>query len=273
MQGSGLTEIIPLMYTSATWGQYPVFSHPESPQGSLWGVAEVWCLLDGRYSLFPEFPSGLTSSLVVDAVLITIISFVYWCGRQYSISQYFFFFLQESCFSHLFLPSASSLDPAHPLGRTPQEGRRRQWLLGLHFGEFRWAHFSLRPLPCSLLLKCRWASPQKTELLTSLNVGCFPQSESEVAQLCPTLCNPVDCSPPGSSLHGILQARILEWVAIFFSRGSSRPRDPTWVSRIAGRHFNLWATREACFPQNPLSVFLCFVLSCQFPIQLAALAC
>ena len=56
---------------------------------------------------------------------------------------------------------------------------------------------------------------------------------------------PVDCSPPSSSAHGILQARILEWVAISFSRGSSRPRDRTQVSHIAGRHFNLCATREA----------------------------
>ena len=68
---------------------------------------------------------------------------------------------------------------------------------------------------------------------------------SEVAQLCPTLCDPVDCSLPGSSIHGILQARILEWAAISLSRGSSRPRDRTRVSRIAGRHFNFWATREA----------------------------
>ena len=45
--------------------------------------------------------------------------------------------------------------------------------------------------------------------------------ESEVAQLCPTLCNPMDCSPPGSSIHGIFQARVLEWAAIPFSRGSS----------------------------------------------------
>ena len=51
------------------------------------------------------------------------------------------------------------------------------------------------------------------------------ESESEVAQLCPTLCDPVDCSLPGSSVHGILQARVLEWVAISFSRGSSLPRD------------------------------------------------
>ena len=46
-----------------------------------------------------------------------------------------------------------------------------------------------------------------------------------VAQLCPTLCDPMDCSPPGSSVHGISQERILEWVAISSSRGSSQPRD------------------------------------------------
>ena len=66
-----------------------------------------------------------------------------------------------------------------------------------------------------------------------------------VTQLCPTLCDPMDCSPPGSSVHGILQARILEWVAIPFSRGSSWPRDQTPVSYIAGRFFTIWATREA----------------------------
>ena len=65
------------------------------------------------------------------------------------------------------------------------------------------------------------------------------ESESEVTQSCPTLCDLEDCSPPGSSIHGILQARILEWVAISFSKESSRPRDRTQVSCIAGRHFNL----------------------------------
>ena len=59
------------------------------------------------------------------------------------------------------------------------------------------------------------------------------------------LCNPMDCSPSGSSVHGILQARILEWVAISFSRGFSQPKDRTQISRIAGRRFNLWATKEA----------------------------
>ena len=53
---------------------------------------------------------------------------------------------------------------------------------------------------------------------------------------CPTLCDPVDCCLPGSSIHGILQAIILEWVAISFSRGSSLHRDQTQVSRFAGIH-------------------------------------
>ena len=61
----------------------------------------------------------------------------------------------------------------------------------------------------------------------------------KVAQLCLTLCDPMDC------IHGILQARILEWVAFSFSEGSSQPRDQTQVSHIAGRFFTSWATREA----------------------------
>ena len=58
-----------------------------------------------------------------------------------------------------------------------------------------------------------------------------------------TLCDPMDCSPPGSSVHGIPQSRLLEWVAISFSKGSSQPRDQTWVSCIAGIFFTIWATR------------------------------
>ena len=69
--------------------------------------------------------------------------------------------------------------------------------------------------------------------------------DMKVAQLCPTLCDPMDCSPPGSSVHAILQAKILERVAIAFPRGSFPPRDWTWVSCIAGRFFTVWATREA----------------------------
>ena len=76
--------------------------------------------------------------------------------------------------------------------------------------------------------------------LTSLCCYCYL-----VTQSCPTLCDPMDCSPPGSSVHGISQARILEWVAISSSRGSSWPRDQTYVSCIGRQILYLWTTREA----------------------------
>ena len=80
----------------------------------------------------------------------------------------------------------------------------------------------------------------------------------EVAQSCLTLCDPMDCSLPGSFLHGIFQARVLEWVAISFSRRSSQPRDWTRVSHIVGKRFTIWATRQVILPfkrskQNVLS--------------------
>ena len=72
-----------------------------------------------------------------------------------------------------------------------------------------------------------------------------------VTQLCLSLCDPMDCSLPGSlCVHGILQARILEWIVISFSSGSSRPRDWTWVSCIAGSFFIIWAMKEALILAN-----------------------
>ena len=76
-----------------------------------------------------------------------------------------------------------------------------------------------------------------------------------VTQSCPNLCSLMDCSPSGSSVHGILPTRIPEWVAISFPRGSSRPKDRDQVSCIANRFFINGATREAPFythivPQN-----------------------
>jgi len=62
---------------------------------------------------------------------------------------------------------------------------------------------------------------------------------SEVAQLCPTLFDPMDCSLPGFSVRGIFQAIVLEWIALSFSRGSSRPRDQTQVSHIVDRCFTV----------------------------------
>ena len=81
-------------------------------------------------------------------------------------------------------------------------------------------------------------------------------SESEVAQSRVTLCDPMDCSLPGSSICGIFQARIVEWVAISFSRRSSWPRDWTWFSCIASRLFTVWAT--TVFEGLSLMIFLSF---------------
>ena len=68
----------------------------------------------------------------------------------------------------------------------------------------------------------------------------------------------MDCSLPSSSAHAIFQARILEWVAIPFSRGSFQPRDWTWVSCIAGRFFTVWTTRRASW--RTLELAKCHVL-------------
>ena len=77
----------------------------------------------------------------------------------------------------------------------------------------------------------------------------------------------MDCSPPGSSVHWILQGRILEWVAIPFSRGSSQTRDGTQVSHIAGRFFTIWATREAQFYQLKQSNSLLLHKNFPFPSE------
>ena len=93
----------------------------------------------------------------------------------------------------------------------------------------------------SSLLQCPLTSssyPNHSQILHEAFYDCFiPQVK--VAQSCPTLCDPLDYTA-----HGILQARILEWVAVPFSRGSSQPRNRTQVSCIAGRFFTSWATRE-----------------------------
>ena len=76
------------------------------------------------------------------------------------------------------------------------------------------------------------------------------------AKSCLTLCDPVDCSPPGSSVRGIFQARVLEWVALPFCSGSSQPRDQTQVSCIAGRFFTIWATGE--IPLDLIGIIRCY---------------
>ena len=79
----------------------------------------------------------------------------------------------------------------------------------------------------------------------SMNISSHSHCRQQSVCVCvsryvmPNSYGPMDCSPPGSSFHGILQARLLEWVAIPFSRGSSRPKDRTWVSCIADRFFTI----------------------------------
>ena len=82
-----------------------------------------------------------------------------------------------------------------------------------------------------------------------------------VAQSCPTLCDPMDCSPPGSSVHGILQAGTLEWVAISSYRKSSQPRDGICIPDTAGGFFT---TELPGTPPRCLLLFLC-ILYCAFP--------
>ena len=99
---------------------------------------------------------------------------------------------------------------------------------------------------------------------------CVAYMKVSVTQSCLTLWDPMDCSPPGS-VHGISQARILEWVAISFSRGSCQSRDRTQVSYTAGRFFTVWATRKtptymrglinACWNKTPLKLHLRILLS------------
>ena len=88
----------------------------------------------------------------------------------------------------------------------------------------------------SLLTTDPWASALDTGFSKLIEHVCL------VTQSCLTSCDPIDCSPPGSSVHGTLQARILGWVVISFSRGSSQPRKWNLVSRTAGRFFTNWAT-------------------------------
>ena len=106
-----------------------------------------------------------------------------------------------------------------------------------------WCLVCLGQCPCALeefTVYCCWVESTIFKFpLSWINICLVPQ-------LCPTLCNPRDDSLPGSSVHGILQARILEWVAIPFSRGSSQIRDGTWVSCTAGRFLTIWATIQGC---------------------------
>ena len=124
--------------------------------------------------------------------------------------------------------------------REPRVSRRDGWETWtiMKTSETTWTKYLITSClqielwPCSLLF---W----KYKFLLLSSFGVKASNKVKIAQSCPTLCDPMDYSP------GILQARILEWVAFPFSRGSSQPRDQTQVSCIARRFFTSWATKEA----------------------------
>ena len=139
---------------------------------------------------------------------------------------------------------ANSLGKTLMLGKI--EGRRRGWQSIRRLdGITDSMNMSLSKLGIGDGQGMAYCSPwSHKESDTAERLNWTELSEVKVTQLHLTLCNPMDCSPSGCSVHGILRARILEWVAIPFSRGSSQPKGQTWVSCIAGRFFTVWATWE-----------------------------
>ena len=106
-------------------------------------------------------------------------------------------------------------------------------------------HDAEKDLMSSFLQDCCFSRISRNKVSMRIYLSqWFSKWKCYSAQSYVILCDPTDCSPPGSSVHGILQARIQEWVANPFYRGSSPPRDQTQVSCIAGRFFTIWATRE-----------------------------
>ena len=101
---------------------------------------------------------------------------------------------------------------------------------------------------------CHIVQPKHSQLLF-VN---YASMKVKVIQSCPTLCDAMDCSLPGSSVHMIPQARILEWVAVPFCRESLQTRVQTQVSHIVGRFFTSWATREAQYLNREKIVWLLY---------------
>ena len=122
----------------------------------------------------------------------------------------------------------------------------------------------------------RWGQQHPARLFLRMNkvlstgrLVLYPPQDSMRAKLpqsCPILCDPVDCSPPGSSVHGILQARILEWVAMPSSRGSSQPRDQTRISYVSciGRRVHLPLAPPGKTSTSP---FPSLLTACPIPTQ------
>ena len=143
----------------------------------------------------------------------------------------------------------------------------------LPFGSpFRLGHRASRRVPCAMqqVLISIYFIPSVNSVYTSVPIyqflsPSFPTPSLKVkvlvSKLSATVCDPMDCSPPGSSVHEILQARVLGWIAILFSRGFSRGQ--TQVSCISGRFFTIWATRDALVPIHLFSTSVFLFLLCK----------
>ena len=120
--------------------------------------------------------------------------------------------------------------------------------MGTH-GDGKFHSSGWKSASCFLLMSvtgpCPWETFPCCVLWAVLRFGNTLCKHAKSLQSCPTLCDPTDCSLPGSSVHGILQAGILEWVAVPSMRGFSQPMDRTQVSCIVGRFLTTWGTREA----------------------------
>ena len=130
------------------------------------------------------------------------------------------------------------------------------WIVAIHIFLIYYSRFSpflpSSPFP-AFLVAANWISNTQEVSSSAQKCGNWKISVSSFSEVllsellspsCLTLCHPMDCSLPGSSVHGIFQAIVLEWIAISFSRGSSQPRAQIQVSHIVDRCFTLWATRE-----------------------------
>ena len=140
------------------------------------------------------------------------------------------------CLGGQLSPHASSVAPEHVWSSFPDQGSH------LHPWHCKVNLLTSGPQGRSLHV-CLWAYTKE---------NCWCPLGVCIAQLCPTLCDPMGCISPGSSVHGDSPGKNMEWVAISSSRGSSQSRDRTQVVRIAGRLLTVWATRKALYQGNPL---------------------
>ena len=176
----------------------------------------------------------------VENLLMCLLNIYVSCLEKYLFRSFAYFLIGVFVFLLLSCKNSLHIIATHPLSDTWFANIFTQWL-GCLF------NFLIMTFEAKKFLTLMKSNLRFVCLFVCF--GCYVNCE--VAQSCLTVCDPMDCSLLGSSVHGIFQARILEYVAISFSRRSSWPRYWTRVSRIIGRHFTVWATREVLISYTP----------------------